>query len=953
AEMAPVLTATVVYGHNPSASTQLMPSAGATCTAIKQNSPDLKVLLVGGHVTALPERTLREENADFVCGGEGLHTLVELLQALKSDHPDEYGNVSDLWYWDGGAIRVNHPAPLVRALDQEMPEMAWDLLPMEKYRAHNWHCFDGLQRQPYAALYTTLGCPYHCTFCLLEGTVVITARGRNRKIEDLKIGDKLMAWDERGECLAETEIIATGRRLVQKILRVKVSSGQEIYVTHEHPVLTPMGWVEAGELKPGDSVLLMDRDDHKIMTVKSNCPHYEKVAEIEELEGEFKVYNFQCSPHDNYFAEFMCVHNCCIQAPFKSGEKTLGYKESVNSYRFWSPGSISAQIDKLVNEYGVRNIKIADEMFVLNPRHVLGICDLIIERGYDLNIWAYARVDTVKDGMIDKLKRAGFNWLAFGIEAASERVRDDVQKGFDQDDIFQTLNKVRGAGINVGANYIFGLPEDDLETMQQTLDLALELNSEYANFYCFVPGTLVHTVHGISPIENVWGGQDILGWCGTTKVVDHLKRYYEGTVYEVKPRYLPSVTVTPEHPILIAELQRNRSNKAEVKGIYWKRAKDIVCFDNENPRIPYDAVIIPKTIFKREGTYVDFSPFVKGHVGGGYAGGQLNETGKRFLAPWKVTEDLAELFGWYVAEGYRVSKINNQIGFALCADEKENIERVRELVYKCFGYKTQVLSKGENCVMVTLTSKVLYRALPALFGEDSHSKNVPEFIVNATAEVTKAFLKGYIAGDGTSHPNEVGQFNVVSCSDPLARQVMMLFMKVGIVPSYGKVKVPEREIGGRTTKSTTAYHLSWIENPEYEHFLEDDENFYLPIRSIKEKEYQGMVYNLTTQDETYAMPFIVHNCTMAYPGSQLYNLALKERWPLPEKWSGYSQHSVDTLPLPTKYLSASEVLRFRDHAFQVYFNSPKYLDMITRKFGPETAQHIREMASHQLVRQYA
>ncbi len=62
--------------------------------------------------------------------------------------------------------------------------------------------------------------------------------------------------------------------------------------------------------------------------------------------------------------------------------------------------------------------------------------------GYDLNIWAYARVDTVKDGMLEKLKRAGFNWLAFGIEAASDRVRDDVDKGFEQEEIFRTLEKV-------------------------------------------------------------------------------------------------------------------------------------------------------------------------------------------------------------------------------------------------------------------------------------------------------------------------------------------------------------------------------------------------------------------------------------------------------------------------------------------------------------------------------
>ncbi len=49
-------------------------------------------------------------------------------------------------------------------------------------------------------------------------------------------------------------------------------------------------------------------------------------------------------------------------------------------------------------------------------------------RKYDLNIWAYTRVDTIKDGMLDKLKAAGFTWLALGIEAGAERVRADVDK---------------------------------------------------------------------------------------------------------------------------------------------------------------------------------------------------------------------------------------------------------------------------------------------------------------------------------------------------------------------------------------------------------------------------------------------------------------------------------------------------------------------------------------------
>jgi len=180
-----------------------------------------------------------------------------------------------------------------------------------------------------------------------------------------------------------------------------------------------------------------------------------------------------------------------------------------------------------------------------------------------------------------------------------------------------------------------------------------------------------------------------------------------------------------------------------------------------------------------------------------------------------------------------------------------------------------------------------------------------------------------------------------------------LFMKMGVLPGYTECKSPERKIRGRKLKAATFYRLSWVTNPQHERYLEDDGNFYIPIKSVKQKMYRGMVYNLTTENETYAVPFVVHNCAMAYPGSALYEFAVQQGWPLPERWSGYSQHAVDALPLPTKHLSGAEVLRFRDHAFQIYFSSPRYLEMIERKFGPETVAHIKEMASQKLVRRHA
>lgn len=190
----------------------------------------------------------------------------------------------------------------------------------------------------------------------------------------------------------------------------------------------------------------------------------------------------------------------------------MGMKAAANSYRFWSVERVLAEMELLIETYGVTNFKFADEMFVLNRRHVDGICNGIIERGWGdkLNIWAYARVDTVKDNMIEKLRRAGFRWLAFGIEAADDKVRDDVQKGFKPEDIFTTCKKVQAADIYVAGNFIFGLPEDTHETMQKTLDLALNLNIEYANFYSAMayPGSALYqqAVANGWALPDSWGG---------------------------------------------------------------------------------------------------------------------------------------------------------------------------------------------------------------------------------------------------------------------------------------------------------------------------------------------------------------------------------------------------------------------------------------------------------------
>jgi radical SAM superfamily enzyme YgiQ (UPF0313 family) len=99
-------------------------------------------------------------------------------------------------------------------------------------------------------------------------------------------------------------------------------------------------------------------------------------------------------------------------------------------------------------------------------------------------MWAYARVDTVREDQLTLFKKSGINWLALGIEASNQEIRKNIDKGrFETVNIRDVVKLIQSYDINIVGNYIFGFPEDSINTMQETLNLSMELNTEHANFY--------------------------------------------------------------------------------------------------------------------------------------------------------------------------------------------------------------------------------------------------------------------------------------------------------------------------------------------------------------------------------------------------------------------------------------------------------------------------------------
>ena len=151
--------------------------------------------------------------------------------------------------------------------------------------------------------------------------------------------------------------------------------------------------------------------------------------------------------------------------------------------RFWSPEWVARELEKL-SLMGVETLRISDEMFFLNKRYYEPLLRLVVDRGLRFNMWTYSRIDTVRESALELFKTAGVNWLALGVEAGNQMVRQEVSKGsFKELNIRDICATVRSADINIISNYIFGFPNDTLDTMKETLDLALELNTEMANMY--------------------------------------------------------------------------------------------------------------------------------------------------------------------------------------------------------------------------------------------------------------------------------------------------------------------------------------------------------------------------------------------------------------------------------------------------------------------------------------
>jgi anaerobic magnesium-protoporphyrin IX monomethyl ester cyclase len=229
--------------------------------------------------------------------------------------------------------------------------------------------------------------------------------------------------------------------------------------------------------------------------------------------------------------QFKCEF-CMINLINRNDDSEIGVASNYSGMRYWRPEFIIKEFDKLIS-LGVKTIRITDEMFLLNQKYYKPLCQMLSDRNIndDLQLWAYSRVDTVRRPEILKLVRnAGIKWLCLGIESGDKNIRLEISKGkFEDVDVQKVVEQIHSSGINVMANYIYGLPGDTKETIEKTFNLSLKMCTLGWNTYAAMalPGSSLYKKALENNIElpKTYSGYSFHSYDTVPLPTKHLKNY--------------------------------------------------------------------------------------------------------------------------------------------------------------------------------------------------------------------------------------------------------------------------------------------------------------------------------------------------------------------------------------------------------------------------------------------
>lgn len=178
----------------------------------------------------------------------------------------------------------------------------------------------------------------------------------------------------------------------------------------------------------------------------------------------------------------MTSRGCPFRCAYCTSHMTFG-----KTFRYHSSQRVIQEILVLKEEYGADAIQFYDETFTLNRKRVIELCDEMLKQKIKLPWACFTRVNLVDRELLEKMKSAGCYQIFYGVEAASQRLLDIIKKDITIEQIENAFKWTKQAGIETLASFMIGLPTETEEEAYKTIDFAIKLDADYAQWQKTTP----------------------------------------------------------------------------------------------------------------------------------------------------------------------------------------------------------------------------------------------------------------------------------------------------------------------------------------------------------------------------------------------------------------------------------------------------------------------------------
>ncbi len=200
--------------------------------------------------------------------------------------------------------------------------------------------------------------------------------------------------------------------------------------------------------------------------------------------------------------------------------------------RHYSPVKVFEMMQHLHNTYGVRHIMFVDDLFLASKVRVSELCNMILDSGLQMTWSCTARVDTVKPGVLELMKKAGCWEISFGLETGSNLLLKKMDKLAEVEKSEQAVKWTFEAGIRTKGLFMLGFPGEDEETIAQTKSFIRRIPMTIMNLTKFTPypgSPIYRELYGTNIKDDHWekmNGMNFV-WSPEGISVEELDRQYQ------------------------------------------------------------------------------------------------------------------------------------------------------------------------------------------------------------------------------------------------------------------------------------------------------------------------------------------------------------------------------------------------------------------------------------------